>query len=605
MQRWHFFTTNEIKPEGWLKKQLQIQSKGQNGNLDKMWPDVRDSGWIGGNAENWERVPCWLDGFVPLAYLLEDADMIARAKRYVDTIIANQQPDGWICPCTEEERDEYESWPILLITKVLVQYHACTGDERIPQVVYGVLKNFYQRIQDGKVQWVRWTKSRWYESFFGIKFLLERYQEEWITELAKLLKENGMIYGNVLDRWEHPLNYSTHETHSVNIALAFKYEAVSCDILGEPYEDAAEKMYQKLQKFHGTPVGAYTGDECLAGRSPIQGTELCSIVDMMFSFEVLYAYTGDQKWAERLEMLAFNGLPATISDDMWTHQYDQLSNQIACRRFPGKPIFRTNSAEAGMFGLEPHYGCCTANHGQGWPKFTVASFMHSGNEIINVLPIPTRLNCQKAAIALETNYPFENTFRYTVNAKEDFVLKIRVPSFAENLTVDGAQVCEKELAFSFTAGENREIFVQFETTPHLVERPHDLKTVQCGSLVFSIPIAIEKTMLEYEKDGVERKFPYCDYHFMPASDWNYAYSDDEFAVQRKEIGDVPFSSVNPPVTLTAKVKKINWGLEEGYEEVCAKVPVSREPISEEQEITLYPYGCAKLRMTEIPLLGDN
>lgn len=602
MEQWRFFTTNEIKPQGWLKKQLEIQSRGQNGNLDKMWPDVKDSGWIGGNAENWERVPCWLDGFIPLAYLLEDEDMIARAKRYVDTIIANQQPDGWICPCKEEERDEYESWPILLITKVLAQYHACTGDERIPQVIYGVLKNFYQRAKDGKVQWVRWTKSRWYEGFFGIKFLLERYQEAWITELAALMRENGMIYGDVLDRWEHPLNYATHETHSVNIALAFKYEAVSCDILGLPYEDAAEKMYQKLQKFHGTPFGAYTGDECLAGRSPIQGTELCSIVDMMFSFEVLYAYTGDPKWAERLELLAFNGLPATISDDMWTHQYDQLSNQIACRRFPGKPIFRTNSAEAGMFGLEPHYGCCTANHGQGWPKLTVASFMHNGNEIINVLPIPAKLNCDKADIALETNYPFENSFRYTVNAKEDFVLKIRVPSFAENLTVDGAQVCEQELVFHFAAGESREISVQFETTPHLVERPHDLKTVQCGSLIFSIPIQIEKTMFEYEKDGVERKFPYCDYHFMPASDWNYAYSKDTFTVERKEVGDVPFSSTNPPVTLTAKVKKINWGLEEGYEEVCAKVPVSREPISEEQEITLYPYGCAKLRMTEIPLI---
>lgn len=51
-----------------------------------------------------------------------------RAKRYVDTVIANQQPDGWICPCTEEERDEHESWPILLITKVLVQYHACHSE---------------------------------------------------------------------------------------------------------------------------------------------------------------------------------------------------------------------------------------------------------------------------------------------------------------------------------------------------------------------------------------------------------------------------------------------------------------------------------------------
>lgn len=97
-------------------------------------------------------------------------------------------------------------------------------------------------------------------------------------------------------------------------------------------------------------------------------------------------------------------------------------------------------------------------------------------------------------------------------------------------------------------------------------------------------------------------YPYCDYELIPTSDWNYAYSSDKFLVERSKVGDVPFSSENPCVTIKAKVKKINWGLEEGYEEVCAKVPNSREPISDEAEITLYPYGCAKLRMTEIPLI---
>ena len=90
----------------------------------------------------------------------------------------------------------------------------------------------------------------------------------------------------------------------------------------------------------------------------------------------LFAYTGDAKWADRLEVLAFNALPATISDDMWTHQYDQMSNQIACIKFPGKPIFRTNGQESHLFGLEPNYGCCTANFNQAWPKLALSTFMH-------------------------------------------------------------------------------------------------------------------------------------------------------------------------------------------------------------------------------------
>ena len=36
--KYDFFTTNEIKPTGWIKEQLLLQAKGLNGNLDKIWP---------------------------------------------------------------------------------------------------------------------------------------------------------------------------------------------------------------------------------------------------------------------------------------------------------------------------------------------------------------------------------------------------------------------------------------------------------------------------------------------------------------------------------------------------------------------------------------
>ncbi|MBQ2720100.1 MAG: hypothetical protein IJF23_01060, partial [Clostridia bacterium] len=71
-----FYTSKHLKPSGWLLKQLKIQAEGLSGNLDKVWPDVRDSGWVGGTAEGWERLPYWLDGFIPLAYLLEDDELI-------------------------------------------------------------------------------------------------------------------------------------------------------------------------------------------------------------------------------------------------------------------------------------------------------------------------------------------------------------------------------------------------------------------------------------------------------------------------------------------------------------------------------------------------
>ncbi|MBQ3101111.1 MAG: hypothetical protein IJC50_08985, partial [Clostridia bacterium] len=86
-------TTNEIEARGWLKRQLRLQADGLSGHLQEVWPDIAQSQWIGGDREGWERVPYWLDGFIPLAYLLGDEKLIADAKRYVDFIIEKQIDD--------------------------------------------------------------------------------------------------------------------------------------------------------------------------------------------------------------------------------------------------------------------------------------------------------------------------------------------------------------------------------------------------------------------------------------------------------------------------------------------------------------------------------
>ena len=603
MRKWNFYTSKEIEPKGWIRRQLEIQAEGLSGNLDKVWRDVRDSAWIGGDAEGWERVPYWLDGFIPLAYLLNNEDLIARAKKYIDAILANQKESGWICPCKEEDIPSYDTWAVQLISKALVVYYESSQDERIPSAVYRMMKNYYDLLSSKTITLFNWGKYRWYESFVALNFLRVKYSDEWIPELAKILKEQGADYSSMTDLWKTPYNEWTWERHIVNIGMRWKYEAISCDLLGEEYTDIAERLVTILREYNGTPVGLFTGDECLSGLSPIQGTELCAVAEQMYSYEWLLAHTGDSKWAERLEMLAFNALPATISDDMWAHQYDQLSNQIACQRFPAKRLFRTNDNEAHLFGLEPNYGCCTANFNQAWPKLALSSFMYQGDTVFSAVPIPSELKTDDMTVSLQTNYPFENTWEYDVKTKKDIHLKIRVPSFAKNLRINGApRVYCEELTFDISAGTTSNIEISFDTHPTLVDRPHNLKSVKCGSLIFSVPVIYEKKMYEYEKKGVERKYPYCDYEYIPKSDWNYAYSSPFFKLERRQISDIPFSSEKPPVVIKAEVKQIPWGFEEGYETVCAKIPESRIPLSEAKIIELYPYGCAKLRMTEIPLI---
>ncbi|MBP3446437.1 MAG: glycoside hydrolase family 127 protein [Clostridia bacterium] len=601
MNKWNLYTTKEIKPEGWMKRQLQIQAQGLSGNLHKIWPDIRESAWIGGEREGWERVPYWLDGFIPLAYLLEDEEMIATAKKYIDAIISKQESDGWICPCPKEKRAEYDTWAVQLITKTLKVYYDCSGDERIPEVIYKALKNYYDLLKDGEISLFDWGKYRWFETFIALNFIYERYGDEWIKDLARILREQGFDYNTATKLWKTPRRVWRFDTHIVNLAMMLKWEAVSCGLLGEKYTDNAEKLRSILEKYNGTAYASFTGDECLSGISPVQGTELCAIVEQMYSYELLYAYTGDRKWAEQLEILAFNALPAAISEDMWTHQYDQMSNQIACEKFNMKAPFGTNGPESHLFGLEPNFGCCTANFNQGFPKLALSAFMHSGDTVINSVMLPSRLNADGISITIETDYPFVNKMNYTINAEKAFTFIVRVPSFAEKLTVNGKITETKDFTFDISEGETK-ISLEFETTPFFNSRPNNLFAVQNGSLLFSLPISYEKKMYEYVRDGVERKFPYCDYELIPTSDWNYAYCSTAVEAERNGAGDVPFSQSEPPVTLRALMKKIKWGTRYGFKTVCAKVPKSLEPLGEAEYMQLIPYGCAKLRMTEMPLI---
>ena len=458
-------------------------------------------------------------------------------------------------------------------------------------------------LKSGEIKLFGWGRYRWFESFVSLNFLYEKYNEDWIRDLAKIIKEQGYDYDSVTEKWKKPSHKWQMSTHIVNMTMMLKAEAVSHDLLGKEYTDNAEKLRTILDKYNGTAFEGFTGDEVLSGLDPTKGTELCAVVEQMYSYEEIFAHTGENKWAERLEIVGFNALPATLSEDMWTHQYVQQVNQIACEKTMIMAPWSTNGPYAHTFGLEPNYGCCTANFNQGWPKFALSPFMHNGDTIINSLMLPSVLKDDGITIKLKTDYPFENKMHYSINSDKAFNFIIRIPSFAKKLKVNGENSTVNDLEFAIKTGET-EIEVEFEATPYLKKRPNDLYALQMGSLLFSVPIKYEKKMREYTKKGVERKFPYCDYQFVPKTPWNYGYSDDDFAVKFNGIGDIPFSQENPPVTIKANMQKINWGLKFPYRSVARKTPKSRIPVSAAEKIDLCPYGCAKLRMTEMPKLKN-
>ena len=85
-----------VRADGWLQEQLRLQAEGLTGTLDEVYPEVvgPDNAWLGGDGDAWERGPYWLDGLLPLAYLLKDQALIDKAQTWVEAILASQQPDG-------------------------------------------------------------------------------------------------------------------------------------------------------------------------------------------------------------------------------------------------------------------------------------------------------------------------------------------------------------------------------------------------------------------------------------------------------------------------------------------------------------------------------
>ncbi|MDR0656914.1 MAG: glycoside hydrolase family 127 protein [Treponema sp.] len=651
--RYRFFTANELKPSGWLREQLRIQAEGLCGNLDKVWPDVGKSKWIGGDREGWERLPYWLDGFIPMAWLLDDEDLKRRARFYIDAILDRQESDGWICPCTKEERHRYDVWVVFLICKVLVLYHDCTGDERIPGAVYRALKCLSLHLEPATL--FAWGSARWFECIIPLRWLYERNPEQWMPDLALRLKTQGIDWKALFRAWPYKQNQGPGRwnflTHVVNLAMCLKSEALYDSFAASSEEplhnsdsaadDFAEEALRILLRDHGMPIGHFTGDECLAGRSPIHGTELCGIVEAMYSYEWLLALGAGDVWADRLETLAFNGLPAACSADMWTHQYDQMSNQVECSKLE-KTHFLTNNEESHLFGLEPNFGCCTANFGQGWPKLALSGILRDGGGLAVGAIVPCTLDTVIQGVPVHceivSNYPFEDSYTVILDAENPvrFSLSLRFPASARNIRVNGEEIpvsTRRSINKTWQGKTELKVEMDFaaELVPFSIEEPHlvpsDLQGGELriteeaalrntlyfyrrGNLVFALPVKARWEKREYTRNGVERKFPYCDYEVYGESPWNFALSGGNGPAERKDLSLCREHFTGPaftkdlshaPLRLKVTCIPVDWPMLNG---AASPAPAGLRPLGAGEEIELVPYGCTDLRMTLLPFINQ-
>jgi uncharacterized protein len=616
-----------VRPAGWLRRQLQIQANGLSGHLDETWPDVGpNSGWLGGTGESWERGPYFLDGLIPLAWLLDDARLKAKAQRYIDWILTHQAPNGMIGPASNDDW-----WPRIVALKALTQYQEFTGD---PRVIPLMDRYFRYQLSQLPTRPLRdWGKFRWQDEVLSVIWLYNRTGSPYLLDLARLLHQQGhdwvAQYANFQFKQKITAEYIklneggglkdlALSTHGVNNGQAIKTGPVWSLISGsETDRKATAQMIAELDRYHGLPNGIFSCDEHLSGRDPSQGSELCTVVEYMFSLERALAITGDPALGDRLEKLAFNALPGTLTDDMWAHQYNQEPNQVECS-LHHKP-WVSDGPESNLFGLEPNFGCCTANFNQGWPKFAASLFLLSGEQNSDEhdgLVAAAYAPCQVVApirntlveITEQTDYPFRGNVKLTISPASSitFPLHLRIPAWASGtgITVNGKAEPQPQPG-TFARIERKwnaddRVEINFPMQPRATRWFNDSVAVERGPLVFSYGIG--ESWVKLRNRGMT-----ADWQVYPTTQWNYALQLDpqspaeSIKVSESALGDVPFARNTAPVQLHVKARKIpTWQADDGAANPLPQSPVaSPDP---EEEITLIPYATAKLRITAFPVL---
>jgi hypothetical protein len=560
-------------------------------------------------------------------------------KTWIEPILASTRDSGWYGPLKNTDR-----WPLAVSNKALMQYYEATLDTR----ALDVLKKYFKYIHDVSPDWPdnHWRGVRAMENAVTGYWLYRQTKETWILEAIESIQKNSFDWTTQFEKfpWDSAAlaekripteTWKGLTAHGVNNGMAVKYPGLWYQQSGDlRYKNAVVSALEKYDLHHGQATGRFSCDEHLSGKSPDRGTELCTVVEEMFSLEELYAIFGDNTFADRLELLTFNALPGTFTPDMWAHQYDQQSNQVLVTN--QKRNWASNGDQSNIYGLMPNFACCLANMHQGWPKFAASLWMatnDNGLSAVSYSPctVTARVaNGSEVTITEETEYPFKGFVKLKIATAEPvkFPLYLRVPQWADSVSFNF-----KGRTLSGTAGQTIRLAEKWEDGDIITFRiPLNLRferrfnnsvSILRGPLYFSLRINKNYKSVKLSYDNFSYKGS-IDWEIEPASAWNYGLLIDPVRKERgievmeNSVTEYPFADKgdmiwseqsgsyfpwqkDAPVIINVRGMKIpGWTIKDNSADLPPKSPI--KPGSSTEIVQLVPYGSAKLRITEFPVI---
>lgn len=613
-----------IEPKGWLREKLIMQANGFHGHLEEIskFLQKENNAWLSSEGKGeygWEEVPYWLKGYSNCAYILDDKDMIRKAEVWLNAAINSQQDDGWFGPghgrtglCTDLE-GRSDLWPNMIMLFCLQDYYEFSGDERVIGLMTKYFK-YLNSVPEEEFLVGFWPQMRAGDMLYSVYWLYNRTGEKWLLDFAKKTHKHTARWDLKVASW-----------HNVNIAQGFREPAIWwMQSKNERDLQATERNWQEVRDLFGqVPGGMFGSDErCRTGyNDPRQAVETCGIVEEMLSDEILVQSTGDLKWADRCEDIAFNTLPAAFTPDMKALRYLTSPNMPQSDKESKAPGIRNKGP---MFQMNPTiHRCCQHNGGHGWPYFAenlwsatpdngLAAILYSANTVTAKVGNGTEITFTE-----NTRYPFEENVVFTISTSQQvqFPLYLRIPGWCDNpqVSINGENVKMKasprsyiKIDRTFNDGDKISLTLPMELSVKEWEHNKNSVSVNYGPLTFSLKIEEQK-----EQDGGTEEWPA--WSIYPASSWNYGLVIDKgnpvqnFEIVKKEwpSSDIPFTLENTPIEIRTKGRKIpQWKLNKnGLVEELQQSPVYSS--EQEETITLVPMGCAQIRISAFPTVSVN
>ncbi|RYC53993.1 hypothetical protein CHU98_g12215 [Xylaria longipes] len=604
-----------VKPQGWLKEQLEQSANGLAGNLFNFYRFVKDSQWLGGNTEYsdlHESAPYWFNGLVALAFGLDDARLKDQVSTFMDYILGHQQGDGWLGPETTPQTRGL--WGRCYIMLGLMQYAQADSSEtdriveamhRYTELVHSMLQNNFTGLipKPGDVfDGSGWGPARAHESkpskcrlltpgaavHIPLQWLYEnhpRNNSELIWETMDLMIHGSTTFGvdwrNFFVEGVFPevvyaprtQDYPWLFTHGVNLAEAI-------DLVG---------------KYHTSLAGTIIGDEAITDNNPTRGAELCTSTELMFSLAWIYQYLADNDIADWAELTAFNAFPGQIWSDWWSHQYVQQENQP----------------------------CCTVNHPQGYSKFLANSFVGTedggiAHVFLSPGSVTTNLGDNEVTISVDTSYPFGMDLSYSISADDDFKFYVRVPGWANSSSTargpsgdPGGDVFLTNTGlhqFLVPKGQSQ-ISVTLQTEPRVVDRANNTAAVYYGPILYSLALESNETTrapVAYDMGFIDPSSETAQTHdhIVETTDlWNIAIDPSQIKVvgsgTSQQLANPIWAFGAPPLELRVAATEVDWPVE--YD-TPTDPPLNPQAKGKPFAARFVPFASAKVHMAHLPKL---